>query len=105
MGIKLKRKQYIAFLAVISCILIFVAGWRLKVINSPDTRQQTAGENYAADLEDGSYTPDKFGFTGGTGRVELSCPEVVVRDMKELRWRGPPCCCTWGRHSRECTVR
>lgn len=82
MGIRLKRKQYIAFLAVISCILIFIAGWRLKVINSPDTRQQTAGENYAADLEDGSYTPDKFGFTGGTGRVELSCPEVVVRDGK-----------------------
>ena len=31
-------------------------------------------------LPDGSYAPDDFTFSGGTGRVEITCPEVTVTD-------------------------
>ncbi len=31
-----------------------------------------------AETADGAYTPDEFIFTGGTGRVSISCPKVMV---------------------------
>ena len=37
-------------------------------------------EDSSAVLPDGTYTPDKFTFSGGTGRVTISCDEVIVRD-------------------------
>lgn len=39
----------------------------------------TAGVNSSTNLADGTYTPDQFSFSGGTGRVFISCPKVVVR--------------------------
>lgn len=31
-------------------------------------------------LSDGAYTPDGFSFSGGSGKVTISCPRVVVAD-------------------------
>ncbi len=33
-----------------------------------------------AELDDGTYVPDEFVFSGGTGRVTITCPEVTVKD-------------------------
>ena len=37
---------------------------------------------YAAESEiaDGTYAPEEFVFSGGTGRVTITCPEVTVKD-------------------------
>ncbi len=44
-----------------------------------DTGQWIVDENSRTKLADGSYTPDKFGYSGGTGRVAISCQKVTVR--------------------------
>lgn len=80
MGERLKKKRYRVFLAVFSCILIAMIGWKVKDTESPGVRQQTADKDRNPDLKDGSYKPDKFGFSGGTGRVILRCPEVVIKN-------------------------
>ena len=37
-------------------------------------------EDGSAVLPDGTYTPDRFTFSGGTGRVTIFCDEVIVKD-------------------------
>ena len=41
-------------------------------------------------LEDGIYHPDDFGWSGGTGRVSLSCDEVEVKIGDEWAVSGRP---------------
>ena len=38
-----------------------------------------AGALAEASLPDGDYLPDDFSFSGGSGRVEITCPRVTVR--------------------------
>ena len=33
-----------------------------------------------AELDDGTYVPEEFVFSGGTGKVTITCPEVTVKD-------------------------
>ncbi|MGN1086556.1 MAG: hypothetical protein ACI4Q5_05950, partial [Porcipelethomonas sp.] len=33
-------------------------------------------------IKDGTYLPDEFTFSGGTGRVQIKCPEVTIKDGK-----------------------
>lgn len=47
------------------------------------TEDEKDSQTAAAGTEDGSYVPS-FGFTGGSGRVVISCPELVVKDGKAM---------------------
>ncbi len=38
------------------------------------------GEEPARELGDGVYTPDKFSWSGGTGRVSISCDKITIQD-------------------------
>ncbi len=38
--------------------------------------------NSSTSLADGSYTPDKFSWSGGSGRTSISCSKVTVKDGK-----------------------
>lgn len=45
-----------------------------------DAGQETKKEDSFVSLPDGEYTPDKFSWSGGSGRIELSCTKVTVED-------------------------
>ena len=47
-----------------------------------DPSGSTSRINASTALADGVYTPDKFSFSGGTGRVTISCPKVTVQGGK-----------------------
>jgi hypothetical protein len=47
-----------------------------------DLSGSTSRVNASTALADGVYTPDKFSFSGGTGRVTITCPKVTVRGGK-----------------------
>ncbi len=42
----------------------------------------TAAVDNTTSLKDGVYTPDKFSFSGGSGRIALSCTKVEVKGGK-----------------------
>lgn len=52
----------------------------------PGYSDTTGGATQAVDnttgLKDGVYTPDKFSFSGGTGKIAITCTKVEVRDGK-----------------------
>ncbi|WP_195549036.1 hypothetical protein [Dorea longicatena] len=43
-----------------------------------DLNKSTARVNSATGLKDGVYTPDSFSWSGGTGKVRISCSKVTV---------------------------
>lgn len=43
-----------------------------------DTSGSTGTVNSSTSLPDGVYTPDRFSWSGGTGRVSISCSKVTV---------------------------
>ena len=43
-----------------------------------DLNKSTARVNSATGLKDGVYTPDSFSWSGGTGKVSISCNKVTV---------------------------
>lgn len=43
-----------------------------------DLNKSTAKVNSATGLKDGVYTPDNFSWSGGTGKVSISCSKVTV---------------------------
>lgn len=43
-----------------------------------DLNGGTARVNSATTLADGVYTPDKFSWSGGTGKVSISCTKITV---------------------------
>ena len=47
-----------------------------------DTNGSTAAVDNSTSLADGMYTPDKFSFSGGSGRVTFTCTQVRVTDGK-----------------------
>ena len=47
-----------------------------------DLSGSTSKVDSSTTLADGSYTPDKFSFSGGTGKVKISCPKVTVSGGK-----------------------
>lgn len=67
----IRRKLWESCIVIVFCIFILIIAGRFGEVSLRDTMQKTG---------DGSYVPDKFGFSGGTGRVTLSCPKVSVRD-------------------------
>lgn len=51
-----------------------------------------AGFAAAESLPDGSYIPDEFSFSGGTGKVELSCAELKIANGQawaSIRFSSP----------------
>ena len=42
----------------------------------------TAAVDNSTSLKDGTYTPDKFSFSGGSGKIALSCTKVEVKGGK-----------------------
>ena len=42
----------------------------------------TAAVNNSTGLKDGIYKPDKFSFSGGTGKIAITCSQVEVREGK-----------------------
>ena len=47
-----------------------------------DLSGSTGKVNSATTLADGTYAPDKFSFSGGTGKTTISCPKVTVSGGK-----------------------
>lgn len=53
---------------------------------STDMQKETVSDsttdavNNSTALPDGSYTPDSFSFSGGTGKVRITCPSVRVEE-------------------------
>ncbi|MBQ0059518.1 MAG: hypothetical protein KBS83_06140 [Lachnospiraceae bacterium] len=43
-----------------------------------DTSGSTSAVNSSTNLADGVYTPDRFSFSGGTGKVQISCTKITV---------------------------
>ena len=43
-----------------------------------DLNKSTARVNSATGLKDGVYTPDSFSWSGGTGKVSISCTKITV---------------------------
>ena len=48
----------------------------------PEETAEAAGTDVSTILPDGIYKPDKFTFSGGTGRVTITCDRVIVKDGK-----------------------
>ena len=48
----------------------------------PDLNGSTSRVDNSTTLADGTYTPDKFSFSGGTGKVSISCPRITVSGGK-----------------------
>lgn len=40
----------------------------------------TVSADFAAELPDGDYIPDRFSWTGGTGKVEITCDRIMVKE-------------------------
>ena len=47
-----------------------------------DLSGSTSRVDSSTTLADGTYTPDKFSFSGGTGKVKITCPKVTVSGGK-----------------------
>ncbi len=50
--------------------------------HTADTSKATAAVDNSTALADGVYTPDKFSFSGGSGRGSFTCTKVTVTDGK-----------------------
>gem|GEM_PF-4136916 len=42
----------------------------------------TSAQDTSTTLADGTYTPDSFSFSGGTGKLQISCTKITVRGGK-----------------------
>lgn len=71
------RKRFFAFF--LSALLVLTGANGLRAA-AAYAGQETKKEDGLAGLPDGDYTPDKFSWSGGSGRVELSCTKVTVED-------------------------
>ena len=49
-----------------------------------DLNGGTARVNSATTLADGVYTPDKFSWSGGTGKVSISCTKITVTGVRHM---------------------
>ena len=47
-----------------------------------NTGGSTGSVNNRTGLKDGSYKPDSFSFSGGTGRVKIACDQVIIKGGK-----------------------
>ena len=55
------------------------AHWIAYKITVDATAEDRTGD---AAIEDGTYKPDSFSFTGGTGKATMTCEKVIVKDGK-----------------------
>ena len=69
-------------LAVVSLLSPAVCAAEGDASREPEETAEAAGTDASVLLPDGSYTPDTFTFSGGTGRVTAECDEVIVKDGK-----------------------
>ena len=44
------------------------------------TDLQETGLGEKTEFADGTYVPDDFGFSGGTGKVKITCPSIVIEN-------------------------
>ena len=44
-----------------------------------DTSGSTKAVNSKTKLKDGVYKPDKFSWSGGTGKVNITCDKVTIK--------------------------
>lgn len=66
-------------LLVLSLFLISSpCAFAAKVEDDPELA--TAVVDNTVDLPDGVYTPDCFSFSGGSGKVKITCPEIIVEN-------------------------
>lgn len=50
----------------------------------PDTSGSTKAVNSKTKLKDGVYKPDKFSWSGGSGRVNITCDKVTIKNGQAL---------------------
>lgn len=67
-------KKFLTFLLAFILIVALIISLKVKVAN---VDSKADNENQ---LKDGVYTPDKFMWSGGTGRVDITCDEVTITD-------------------------
>lgn len=86
-----KKKIFRIFAAALSAAMVVsAAGCGQKAGNSADssgksvtgTSAQNENSSDAAVLADGEYFPDDFTYSGGSGKVTISCDKVVIKDGK-----------------------
>ena len=57
-------------------------------IANPNTKSDTSGSTKAVNsktkLKDGVYKPDKFSWSGGTGKVNITCDKVTIKNGQAL---------------------
>lgn len=68
-------KGKLAAVITVIMMILLVPGFDLDPLNGGESGGNKSGIN----LVDGTYTPDEFRFSGGTGRVSISCSEVTVQ--------------------------
>jgi hypothetical protein len=51
-------------------------------LEAKDTDDSTETVDNSTDIPDGAYKPDSFSFTGGTGKVKITCPKLTVKNGK-----------------------
>ena len=49
-----------------------------------DTSGSTKAVNSKTKLKDGVYKPDKFSWSGGTGKVNITCDKVTIKNGQAL---------------------
>ena len=42
----------------------------------------TGAVNNQSGLSDGTYAPDSFSFSGGTGKLQITCDQIIIKDGK-----------------------
>lgn len=72
-------RKLICLLLVFCICLGFCSSCLAGRIEDDPSGTTFAVDNHT-DLPDGVYTPDSFAFSGGTGKVKITCPQVEVKD-------------------------
>jgi hypothetical protein len=58
-------------------------GYKITVnITEPEADSDTEAVDNSTDIPDGVYVPDSFTYTGGTGKVTITCPKITVKSGK-----------------------
>lgn len=69
-------------LLLVVCLALLCSIHCLAEGMQPDPDGTTVAVDNTTELTDGSYIPAQFSFSGGTGKVKITCPEIVVTDGK-----------------------
>lgn len=74
------KKFVLILLSIVMMLSVFQTASASKL--EEDADHSTEAVNNCTDMADGTYVPASFAFSGGTGKVKITCPEITVADGK-----------------------